>query len=276
MSDANKEQEPPQATTDQKEVEQKKTERDTAEDEQPDSKKQKTDATPFGSFSATPFKFSDIGMFSFSQLAQKAEETKDKEAKDKESSSSPASLSGFTASPLGGFSTTSPAATTQHAAKLSTTIQVETGEENEETLCQQHIKLFMLVQDGDKSSWKERAAGILKINKDKEAGSCRLLLRAEGTLKLVLNTSLASCKIHPPTQKQHSITFATVSGTEVQSYCIKLTKQSTITSTELHENLVQAQEKGSISTTPVTTTTKSNTEANQPTTASPAQQPEGK
>jgi hypothetical protein len=72
---------------------------------------------------------------------------------------------------------------------------VSSGEEDEETIFSARARLFVFIQDGDKKSWKERGVGLLKLNVPKassnDAGKkARLLMRAEGSQRLVLNTPI--------------------------------------------------------------------------------------
>ncbi|WRT64540.1 uncharacterized protein IL334_001472 [Kwoniella shivajii] len=65
---------------------------------------------------------------------------------------------------------------------------VTTGEEEEETVIQTRAKLYT----NEKSSgWKERGVGLLKLNVRRSDGSgARLLMRADGVLRLILNFKL--------------------------------------------------------------------------------------
>jgi len=63
-----------------------------------------------------------------------------------------------------------------------------TGEENERTDFSIRGKLF--VYDVDKKDWRERGVGIMKINVSVENKSCRLVMRSDGILRLILNAKL--------------------------------------------------------------------------------------
>ncbi|KAF8517939.1 hypothetical protein BU17DRAFT_91366 [Hysterangium stoloniferum] len=67
--------------------------------------------------------------------------------------------------------------------------EVPTGEEGEATQFQVRAKLFELIP-APVSAWKERGVGTLKLNVNIKTGRARLLLRNDGVLRLVLNTSL--------------------------------------------------------------------------------------
>lgn len=72
---------------------------------------------------------------------------------------------------------------------------LSSGEEDEETIFSARAKLFVFIQDGDKKSWKERGVGVLKLNVPKASSDdvgkkARLLMRAEGSQRLVLNTPI--------------------------------------------------------------------------------------
>ncbi|GMK56915.1 hypothetical protein CspeluHIS016_0307550 [Cutaneotrichosporon spelunceum] len=65
---------------------------------------------------------------------------------------------------------------------------VPTGEEEEETMYQTRAKLFMMESEG---AWKERGVGLIKLNRRREDGSAaRLVMRADGVLRVILNTAL--------------------------------------------------------------------------------------
>ena len=61
-----------------------------------------------------------------------------------------------------------------------------TGEEGEDTLHATNVSLFEF-QGGQ---WKERGKGLLKVNKNKETQACRLIMRQQGNLKLLLNANV--------------------------------------------------------------------------------------
>jgi len=65
---------------------------------------------------------------------------------------------------------------------------VMTGEEHEETLYQTRAKLYIMEREG---GWKERGTGLLKLNVRQSDGRApRLIMRADGVLRLILNVSL--------------------------------------------------------------------------------------
>ncbi|KAL7419089.1 hypothetical protein Q5752_005925 [Cryptotrichosporon argae] len=65
---------------------------------------------------------------------------------------------------------------------------VPTGEEEEETIHQTRAKLFVMQEDG---GWKERGIGVLKLNvRQGDRKGARLVMRADGVLRVILNASL--------------------------------------------------------------------------------------
>ncbi len=53
---------------------------------------------------------------------------------------------------------------------------------------QTRAKLFMMEGEG---AWKERGVGLLKLNRRRDDGSgARLVMRADGVLRVILNTAL--------------------------------------------------------------------------------------
>ncbi|XP_036397060.1 E3 SUMO-protein ligase RanBP2 isoform X2 [Megalops cyprinoides] len=64
-------------------------------------------------------------------------------------------------------------------------VDLVTGEEDEEVMYSQRVKLFRF--DVDTSQWKERGVGNLKILKNSENGKLRVLMRREQVLKVCAN-----------------------------------------------------------------------------------------
>ncbi|XP_048880134.1 E3 SUMO-protein ligase RanBP2-like isoform X2 [Brienomyrus brachyistius] len=69
--------------------------------------------------------------------------------------------------------------------KMPEKVDLVTGEENEDVLYSQRVKLFRF--DADSSQWKERGVGNLKFLKNKENGRLRVLMRREQVLKVCAN-----------------------------------------------------------------------------------------
>ncbi|WOO84749.1 Brefeldin A resistance protein [Vanrija pseudolonga] len=67
--------------------------------------------------------------------------------------------------------------------------EVFTGEEDEETVFQTRVKLFSM--ETEQGAWRERGLGALKLNKRRaDGGGARLVMRADGVLRVILNASL--------------------------------------------------------------------------------------
>uniref|UniRef100_A0A8C7C4Z8 E3 SUMO-protein ligase RanBP2 n=1 Tax=Oncorhynchus kisutch TaxID=8019 RepID=A0A8C7C4Z8_ONCKI len=64
-------------------------------------------------------------------------------------------------------------------------VDLVTGEEDEQVLYSQRVKLFRF--DGDISQWKERGVGVLKFLKNTTNGRLRVLMRREQVLKVCAN-----------------------------------------------------------------------------------------
>ncbi|KAI8107758.1 hypothetical protein M9435_002786 [Picochlorum sp. BPE23] len=63
---------------------------------------------------------------------------------------------------------------------------LKTGEEGEDTLYCCSASLY----EFHDSQWKEKGKGMIKVNKDKEKKSTRLIMRQQGNLKLLLNANV--------------------------------------------------------------------------------------
>eukprot|EP01100_Stratorugosa_tubuloviscum_P011707 TRINITY_DN528_c0_g1_i2.p1 TRINITY_DN528_c0_g1~~TRINITY_DN528_c0_g1_i2.p1 ORF type:complete len:308 (+),score=123.29 TRINITY_DN528_c0_g1_i2:27-950(+) len=72
-------------------------------------------------------------------------------------------------------------------------IEIETGEESEEKIFSAKVRLFIWEKKEDQSTWKERGFGTIKLNGTKNSESqkkYRLIMRIDGSLKLILNCFL--------------------------------------------------------------------------------------
>ncbi|KAM9320026.1 E3 SUMO-protein ligase RanBP2-like [Gastrophryne carolinensis] len=69
--------------------------------------------------------------------------------------------------------------------RLPDKVDLVTGEEHEETLYSQRVKLYRF--DTETSQWKERGVGTLKILKNEVNGKLRILMRREQVLKVCAN-----------------------------------------------------------------------------------------
>ncbi|SPO28374.1 related to YRB2 - Ran-GTPase-binding protein involved in nuclear protein export [Ustilago trichophora] len=68
--------------------------------------------------------------------------------------------------------------------------ETKTGEEDEESIHSIRAKLYTMAQD---QSWKERGTGTLRVNVAKKSSDkrpARLVMRADGVLRVILNVSL--------------------------------------------------------------------------------------
>ena len=65
--------------------------------------------------------------------------------------------------------------------------QTATGEEDEHTVLQIRSKLYIL--HDKEGNWKERGIGLFKLNRNSN-GRCRLIMRADGVLRVILNVVL--------------------------------------------------------------------------------------
>ncbi|RKP02526.1 hypothetical protein CXG81DRAFT_24813 [Caulochytrium protostelioides] len=94
------------------------------------------------------------------------------------------------------------------------TIETKTGEEDEVTLASTRCRLFQL---GENGAWLERGVGALKVNATRPANpdaapTCaRLLMRAEGVLKLLLNARLHP-NFHAEVAQEKYLRFVVLHG----------------------------------------------------------------
>jgi len=64
----------------------------------------------------------------------------------------------------------------------------QSGEEDETNVLQQSAKLYIF--ELTKKNWVERGKGLFKVNSSKENSICRMLMRQEKTMRLMLNSRL--------------------------------------------------------------------------------------
>ena len=78
-------------------------------------------------------------------------------------------------------------------------LTAKTGEEHEESIHSIRAKLYTMAED---QSWKERGTGTLRVNipkKPSDKRPARLVMRADGVLRVILNVSLfkgMKCELH--------------------------------------------------------------------------------
>ncbi|OXH25489.1 ran-binding protein 3 [Cryptococcus neoformans] len=95
---------------------------------------------------------------------------------------------------------------------------VTTGEEDEDTVFQARSKLFV-----NEKGWKERGVGLLKLNVRRSDGSgARLVMRADGVLRLLLNSKLYK-GLNPTVEgKTVLMTLPNVGEKEMAIICLRM------------------------------------------------------
>jgi len=93
----------------------------------------------------------------------------------------------------------------QSNVKLSKLEKPTTGEEGETTLSEARVRLF----EFEKSNWKERGLGTIKINTDQT--KYRLLMRTDTTLKVILNAGIYN-DMTSEEQSEKQLRFACVNS----------------------------------------------------------------
>lgn len=96
------------------------------------------------------------------------------------------SNNGTSSFPLFGFPGTPVVKTGADGGPSLQEIPVETGEENEKSVFTADATLYEYLD----SSWKERGRGEIKVNTSISGGKARLVMRARGNYRLILNASL--------------------------------------------------------------------------------------
>lgn len=86
-------------------------------------------------------------------------------------------------------------------------VSVETGEENEEAAFSADSIMFEYLDGG----WRERGKGEVKVNVSSNGGKARLVMRAKGNYRLILNASLYP-QMKLASMDKKGITFACVNS----------------------------------------------------------------
>ncbi|OCK81899.1 hypothetical protein K432DRAFT_3988 [Lepidopterella palustris CBS 459.81] len=133
--------------------------------------------------------------------------------------------------------------------------EVETGEEDEETLFVGRAKLYTFVTTGPEKQWKERGAGTLKLNVRREerdfqesegrsSKKARFVMRADGSHRLVLNTPIqknlkfGTAKGEMPTNGQMLFLGSGDGTAKVESMLLKMRVPN---AEELYKRVVELQ-----------------------------------
>lgn len=88
-------------------------------------------------------------------------------------------------------STNEPEKKEDEKSQLQQRQDVKTGEEGEETKMSLRVRLYVVSLVDQTVGWKERGVGLLRLNANRE-GKHRLVLRADGNLRVALNLALSS------------------------------------------------------------------------------------
>ncbi|WPK25483.1 hypothetical protein PUMCH_002800 [Australozyma saopauloensis] len=102
-------------------------------------------------------------------------------------------------------------------------IDTTTGEENETVVLEQRAKLMLFDSANTAEPYKNMGVGDLKVLKSKEGSSSRILLRADGALRVLLNAGLAKA-IEYKTMGNGSLVRVPVAGSDgkITTYVLKV------------------------------------------------------
>ena len=102
---------------------------------------------------------------------------------------------------------------------------VITGEEEDATVLSLHAKLFKFENTKD---WKEKGTGNLRLNMNKQTNKYRLIMRTDGTMKLILNMLLFP-KMSTKKQNDKSLVITGLDETgQLGNFLIRVGKTDTI------------------------------------------------
>jgi len=112
---------------------------------------------------------------------------------------------------------------------------VKTGEENENHVFQTKAKLFTM--DSIEKKWKESGVGTLRLNVALDGSIARLVMRNDGSLRLLLNVKLwPGMKVEKAADKQVRFTGTTFDTGKPCTYLVKFARP------ESAEELIQSIE----------------------------------
>ena len=132
-------------------------------------------------------------------------------------------------------------------------VEVKTGEEDEDALCQMRCKLFKF--DSEKKEWKEKGLGDIKLLRHKQTKHIRVLMRREQVFKLCANHKITpEMKVTELAPKSLSWLAVDFSDQEAKSEMLlakfKTGEEATLFKSEF-EKAVQASKTWEKSATPV-------------------------
>lgn len=88
-------------------------------------------------------------------------------------------------------------------------VEITTGEEDERNILEINCKLFTFIEN----NYEERGRGILRLNDSKSSSHSRVVFRASGSLRLLLNTKVWRDQIcEQPSQKSLRLTAFDTNG----------------------------------------------------------------
>jgi len=189
--------------------------------------------------SKSPFSFT-TPLFSFSNFPNSNSSPIGGNSEDKEKTPSifnfsfePPKLSGEEVSPA--FAQ-SPDSSKKEKPALPPAEPIKTGEEDEKQTFQTKAKLFVL--DAVSSQWKERGVGNLRLNVSQDQKDARLLMRMDGSLKLILNTRIKpTLKIEKAGNKDLRFVATSMEKEELCTYLVRVARP------EIAEELLKAVEE---------------------------------
>lgn len=125
--------------------------------------------------------------------------------------------------------------------------EVRTGEEDEEAVFQMRVRLYAIdLAETEQKTWKERGTGLLKLNKLEGSEKFRLVMRADGVLRVSLNVPVGKnmqlTKGFPTSL--HTEKFVKFTGFEdgkLHQYAVRCGSESQ--RDELHDSIKAAFEK---------------------------------
>ncbi|WWD07404.1 hypothetical protein V865_005502 [Kwoniella europaea PYCC6329] len=177
-------------------------------------------ASPFAStkstsaFGSAPIKGSAFGTYSSTSSAFSTKKTTPVEGEEK-SEAGPSNF-GDILKETGGDEETEEKVEMQEQ-------DVSTGEEEEETVFQTRAKLYI---NDRKTGWKERGVGILRLNVNRSDGSgARLVMRADGVLRLILNSRIYKGITTYPSDKKVNMTLPEDGRMVIACFRMSNTKQ---------------------------------------------------
>ncbi|KAK6197397.1 uncharacterized protein RJT21DRAFT_89638 [Scheffersomyces amazonensis] len=111
------------------------------------------------------------------------------------------------------------------ASLASEKVESSTGEESEDTLYSQRAKLMIFNSENKENPYTNKGVGEFKILKNKDSGKSRILMRADGGLRVLFNAAISSKIVYSSLGDGSMIKIPNINGEgKLETYVVKVKK----------------------------------------------------